>query len=116
MNNTKYYLIFSRIEKFIDGFVGKIKVGSSSDCVINTTADETDPEILLFTLESFGIINSSDWTLVGYYTKQHICTLNFLIKKIDSPEDTVTVILVITNLLFCVSIIIADIVLLYKVS
>ena len=49
MNNTNYYLIFSRIEKFIDGFVGKGKVGSSFDCVINATADETNPEILLFT-------------------------------------------------------------------
>ena len=39
MNNTNYYLIFSRIEKFIDGFVGKGKVGSSFDCIINATAD-----------------------------------------------------------------------------
>ena len=78
MNNTKYYHIFSRLEKFIDGFVRKGKVGSSFDCVINTTANKTHPEILLLTLESFGIINSCDWTLVGYYTKRHICTFNFL--------------------------------------
>ena len=117
MNNTNYYLNFSKVKEFIDGFVGKGKVGSSFDCVINATADETDPEVLLLTLESFGIINSiDDWTLMGFYTKQHICTLNFSINKIDSPGDTVTLILVITNLLFCVSIIIAYIVLLYKVS
>ena len=117
MNNTNYYLNFSKVKEFIDGFVGKGKVGSSFDCVINATADETDPKVLLLTLESFGIINSTDdWTLMGYYTKQHFCTLNFLINKIDSPGDTVTLILVTTNLLFCVSIIIAYIVLLYKVS
>ena len=116
-NNTKYYFYFSKVREFIGGFHGKRKVGSSFDCVINATADETDPEVLLLTLESFGIINSiDDWTLMGYYTKQHICTLNFLINKIDSHGDTVTLILVITNLLLCLSIIIAYIILLYKVS
>ena len=116
-NNTKYYFYFFKVKEFVDGFVGKGKVGSLFNCVINTTANETDPEVLLLTLESFGIINSTDnWTLMGYYTKQRICTLNFSIDKIDSPGDTVTLILVITNLLFCLSIIIAYIVLLYKVS
>ena len=115
-NNTKYYFYFSKVREFIDGFVKKGKVGSSFDCVIKTTANETDPKVLLLTLESFGIINFTDnWTLMGYYTRQRICTLNFLIKKIDSPADTVTLILVITNLLLCLSIIIAYIVLLYKV-
>ena len=117
INNTNYYLDnFFDVEKFIDGFVGKGEIGSSFDCVIKATANKADPKILLLTLESFGIINSSDWTFMGYYTKQHICALNFFIKKIDSPKDTVTLILVITNLLFCVSIIIAYIILLYKVS
>ena len=115
MSNTKdyWYLYFSEVEKFIDGFVGKVE--SSFDCVINATADKTDPEVLLLTLESFGIINSSDWTLMGYYTKQRTCTLNFL-KQSNPPKDTITLILVTTNLLFCVSITIAYIVLLYKVS
>ena len=53
--------------------------------------------------------------MMGYYTEQHICTINFIMKS-GSPEDMVTMILVITNLLFCVSIIIAYIVILYKVS
>ena len=117
MNNTNYYLNFSKVNEFINGFVRKGEVGSSFDYVINAASDETDPKVLLLTLESFGIINSTDdWTLMGYYTKQHFCTLNFLIDKIESPGNTVTLILVITNLLFCVSIIIAYIVLLYKVS
>ena len=110
INNTNCYLNFNEVKKFTDNFVG-----SSFDCIISGTADETDPKISLLILEKFGIINSSDWTLVGYYTKQHFCALKFFIQR-DRSEDTVTLILVITNLLFCVFIIVAYIVLLYKVS
>lgn len=102
-----YQIVFNRVRKLIDELIGRGVGGTEFECLLNATKGLKNPTLLLKTLQSLGILNTGkeSWSYLGVFTRQHICTVNFL--PGNGSVGMFTLFLVLNNLLFCILIIVA---------
>lgn len=122
LRNNQYHvnnstIFYSEFKEILSNFRNEANSSSDLKYVLDAVTNYPTRSVVKTAMKSFNFINSDVWSPVGFYNTQFYCTMSFIItKSAVEGANAFTLSIIAFNLISCIVIIVAYIVLYISVA